>query len=118
MKFPVKNLMVECDMDGVQSLCIQQLLYHGIRVSLQHCIPEMLHSPCPCVEQAAQVKFPIENLMAEGDTDGDGRISFAEFKKMLRTTSINSRSNAFSGEFSLPTHSGRSGGIQKAAGTQ
>jgi len=58
--------------------------------------------------QAAQSEVPHSNLMAEGDTDGDGRISFAEFKKMLRTTSMNSRSNpAFSGELSLT--SGRSG---------
>jgi len=47
------------------------------------------------------VKFPIESLIEDGDMDGDGRISFPEFKKLLRTTSINSRVNAVLGALDL-----------------
>lgn len=74
-----------------------------------------------CLSQAAQVKFPIESLIEDGDMDGDGRISFPEFKKLLRTTSINSRMNAYSGplnsgplnSFSILALSGRSGEMKK-----
>eukprot|EP00475_Leptophrys_vorax_P036413 TRINITY_DN6152_c0_g1_i1.p1 TRINITY_DN6152_c0_g1~~TRINITY_DN6152_c0_g1_i1.p1 ORF type:complete len:136 (-),score=10.45 TRINITY_DN6152_c0_g1_i1:231-638(-) len=42
---------------------------------------------------AAQVNFPLDKLIAEADTDGDGRISLPEFQKLLRCASINSRTN-------------------------
>ncbi|GJP32818.1 hypothetical protein CLOM_g17417 [Closterium sp. NIES-68] len=45
------------------------------------------------LRMAAQVNFPLDNLIAEADTDGDGRISLPEFQKLLRCASINSRTN-------------------------
>eukprot|EP00897_Mesotaenium_endlicherianum_P008770 jgi/Mesen1/7921/ME000422S07078 len=47
------------------------------------------------LKKATQLKGSIQSLMDEADADGDGRISLPEFQKLLRSASINSRTNNF-----------------------
>lgn len=48
------------------------------------------------LRKAINVKGSIEALMEEADTDGDGRISFLEFQRLLRSASTNARTHHFS----------------------